>query len=317
MNELTNGLFSLAEHPELYRWLLTAAVGILVFLVGGGIIFLISGLANPTRRRLEQLKDRGQERSFSQRLVSSVEKLSPALLPRSQKETSKIRQKLSQAGFRSANALPLFFGVKAIFAILLPVLVFIAAPLFPQAELKQVFYVAGFFMALGLFGPNYVLAKLTSTRRDKIRRGFADMLDLMVVCVEAGLGFDIALLRVANEIKTSHPILSDELHVVSGEIRAGVERITALRNLADRTGVREILGFVALIGQSLRFGTGIAETLRIYSEDFRDKRMQAAEEFAAKVGTKMIFPLIFCFFPSFFIVAIGPLILKVLTVFGQ
>jgi tight adherence protein C len=135
--------------------------------------------------------------------------------------------------------------------------------------------------------------------------------------VEAGLGLAPALQRVADEVSVSHPELGAELGLVNAEMRAGVERTQALRNLAERTGLSDIRGLVTLMVQTLRFGTGIADALRVYSEEFRDKRMQAAEEQAAKIGTKMIFPLAFCIFPSFFLVAIGPAVLAVIDVFAN
>jgi tight adherence protein C len=137
------------------------------------------------------------------------------------------------------------------------------------------------------------------------------------VCVEAGLGLAPAMQRVADELSISHPKLGAELGLVNAEMRAGVERSEALKNLADRTGLPDIRGLVALLVQTMRFGTSVADALRVYSEEFRDKRMQAAEEQAAMIGTKMIFPLVLCLFPCFFLVAIGPAIVGVLAMFGK
>ncbi len=129
------------------------------------------------------------------------------------------------------------------------------------------------------------------------------------------MGLNPALQRVAEELDVSHPELAAEFSLVTAEIRAGIDRVESLKNLAKRTGLEDINGMVSLLAQSMRFGTSVAETLRVYSEDFRDKRMQAAEEEAAKIGTKMIFPMVLCLFPAFFVVAIGPAILKVLDTF--
>ena len=150
-----------------------------------------------------------------------------------------------------------------------------------------------------------------------MRNGFPDALDLLVVCVEAGLGLSTAIQRVAEEIAVSHPELADDMMLVTTEVRAGIDNVTALKNLAVRSGLEDIRGLVTLLSQSLRFGTSIADTLRVYSEEFRDKRMQAAEEQAAKIGTKLIFPLVTCLFPAFFVVTIGPAILKVLAAVGR
>lgn len=144
-----------------------------------------------------------------------------------------------------------------------------------------------------------------------------DALDLLVVCIEAGLGLNAAINRVSHEIEASYPDIAHELKQVNDEIRAGVARGEALRGLYVRTGLTDIRGLVSLLTQSLRFGTSIADTLRIYAEEFRDKRMQKAEEEAAKIGAKLIFPLVSCMFPGFFLVAVGPAILRLSEVFSR
>ncbi|MEJ2087068.1 MAG: type II secretion system F family protein [Gammaproteobacteria bacterium] len=149
----------------------------------------------------------------------------------------------------------------------------------------------------------------------RLRDGFPDALDLLVVCVESGLGLTQALQRVADEIIVSHAELGLELSVVNAEVRAGVDQVTALRNFASRTGLEDVRGLVSLLTQTLKFGTGVADSLRVYAAEFRDKRMQRAEEQAAKIGTKLIFPLIVFMFPGFFIVALGPAVIRLMTVF--
>jgi tight adherence protein C len=168
---------------------------------------------------------------------------------------------------------------------------------------------------LGLLVPNVVLERLVENRVKKLRNGFPDALDMLVVCVEAGLGMSQAIQRVADELVVSHPELAQELALVNAEIRAGVDRVAALKHLAYRTGLDDIQGLVSLLVQTLRFGTSIAESLRVYSFEFRDKRMQKAEEQAAKIGTKMIFPLIVFLFPGFFVVAVGPAVIGLMSVF--
>jgi tight adherence protein C len=173
------------------------------------------------------------------------------------------------------------------------------------------------FGFLGVRLPDTVLGHLRERRIKRLRNGLPDALDLLVVCVESGLGLAPAIERVARELEFSHPELAQELALVNAEMRAGVERAVALRNLASRSGVDDINGLVGLLVQTIRFGTSVAEALRVYSEEFRDKRMQKAEEQAAKIGTKMIFPLVLCLFPSFFIVAIGPAVLRIIEAFKQ
>jgi tight adherence protein C len=165
--------------------------------------------------------------------------------------------------------------------------------------------------------PNFVLHKLTDKRIRALTNGFPDALDLLVVCVESGLGLAAAIQRVADELGVSHPELAFELALVNAEIRVGVQREQALKNLADRTGLEDIRGLVGLLVQTMRFGTGVADALRVYSEEFRDKRTQKAEEQAAKMGTKLVFPLVLFMFPIFFIVAVGPAVLRIIDAFAQ
>ncbi len=196
-------------------------------------------------------------------------------------------------------------------------LVLVAAQWMPQLSSSSVFFYAMLAAGVGMVGPNIVLRRLVESRQKRLRNGFPDALDMLVVCVEAGLGLTAAIQRVADELRFSHPELATELALVNAETRAGVEREAALKNLTERTGLDDVRGLVGLLVQTLRFGTSIADTLRVYSEEFRDKRMQKAEELAAKIGTKLIFPLVFCLFPSFFVVAIGPAVLRIIEVFSQ
>jgi tight adherence protein C len=206
--------------------------------------------------------------------------------------------------------------LKTVLVILLPGLVVILAPLFPHATMNHVIFAVSIVGFLGLTLPNVVLERMKLRRMRRIRNGFPDSLDLLVVCSEAGLGLNAAIERVSLELEATHPDLAEELALVNAETRAGVERLDALRNLAQRTGLEDIRGLVALLTQSIRLGSGVADTLRIYSEEFRDKRMQKAEELAAKIGTKMIFPLVTCLFPGFFAVVIGPAALKIIAAFS-
>jgi tight adherence protein C len=176
--------------------------------------------------------------------------------------------------------------------------------------------ISALIVALALLLPNWWLREKLKRRQMRLRNAFPDALDMLVICVEAGLGLSAAMERVTDEIRNMHPDLATEFAAVNAEVRSGVERGTALRSLNVRTGLLEIRGFVSLLTQTLQLGTGVGNSLRIYAEDFRDQRMQRAENQAAKIGTKMIFPLVFCEFPAFFLIAIGPAILRILDSFG-
>jgi len=162
--------------------------------------------------------------------------------------------------------------------------------------------------------PGIVLARKARARQHKLQLGLPDALDLLVVSVEAGLGLDQALLRVGEELATAHPDLSDELRLVNLELRAGKGRSDALRNLGERTGLDDIISLVTVLVQTDKFGTSVAQSLRVHSDVLRTKRRQRAEEAAAKTGVKMVFPLVFCIFPAIWVVTIGPAAIKFVQV---
>ena len=291
-------------------------IGAAAFAFSLGLAALVFTLASPLRRRVARLSNEEAEKaSVSASLADLVRPYTQYLVPQQEKERSKIVRTLAHAGFRSPNALPLFFAAKAVLLIALPLMVLLVSPMFPRISTNVLFLSAILAGGVGFLLPGIWLDHRVQGRQRLLREGFPDAMDLLVVCVEAGLGLAPALQRVADDLMISYPELGGELGLVNAEMRAGVERTQALKNLADRTGLEDIRGLVALLVQTMRFGTGVAEALRVYSEEFRDKRMQAAEELAAKMGTKMIFPLILCFFPSFFLIAIGPAAIAMMSTF--
>jgi tight adherence protein C len=221
----------------------------------------------------------------------------------------KLKGRLVAAGYRGAEALPVFIGARlgcALFAFGL-----MSTPLIVA---RPNVLLALFSAALGYVLPGMVLARMAKKRQHKIRLGLADALDLLVVSVEAGLGLDQALQRVGEELAFAHKDLSDELRLVNLELRAGKARPDALRNLADRTGVDDLSSLVAMLIQTDKFGTSVAQSLRVHSDTLRTKRRQRAEEAAAKTGVKMVFPLVFCIFPAIWVVTIGPAAIKFVQV---
>jgi tight adherence protein C len=170
--------------------------------------------------------------------------------------------------------------------------------------------------ALGYVLPAVILARLAKKRQHKMRLGLPDALDLLVVSVEAGLGLDQAIQRVGQELSYAHPDLCDELRLINLELRAGKARADALHNLGERTGVEDITSLVAMLVQTDKFGTSVAQSLRVHSETVRTKRRQRAEEAAAKTGVKMVFPLVFCIFPAIWVVTIGPAAIKFIKIIG-
>ena len=300
-----------------------AALTMAVFGIGLGYIFF--GATDPIRRRLGYLSNDGASAEngsgSSKGVMLNIETmLGPVaqyVLPEKELERDGVTRKLTHAGFRQPNSMQVFYAIKAVLAIGLPLIVFFVGSLFPEIPNSRLLTYALIASGVGLFAPNIVLERLKMRRLKRLRDGFPDALDLLVVCVEAGLGLSQGIQRVADELMVSHPELAEELSLVNAEVRVGVDRVQALKNLSARTGLEDIRGLVSLLIQTLRFGTSIADTLRIYSEEFRDKRMQSAEEQAAKIGTKMIFPLILFMFPAFFVVAVGPSVIRLGEAFSR
>jgi tight adherence protein C len=318
MEYLVHILEQLTGNPVAFKIVFTLTIAGAIFVLSLGILYIVSSLSNPLNKRLQAAGGQTADRStLSASLSRAMSPLAPYVMPRKDWERSRISERLVHAGFRSSTALTNFYMIKTILVILLPALVVMLAPFFPHANMNHVLFAASIAAATGLIMPNVVLERMKLRRMKRIRNGFPDALDLLVVCSEAGLGLNAAIERVARELESTHPDLAEELALVNAETRVGVERLDALRNLAARTGLEDIRGLVALLTQSLRLGSGVADTLRIYSEEFRDKRMQKAEELAAKIGTKMIFPVVTCLFPGFFAVVIGPAALKIIEAFSQ
>jgi tight adherence protein C len=295
----------------------TALLPLLAFVFGSLIIAAAALAFMPGRggvidRRLEELTVGGSDIPDvpKPRLVALVGLLKRVgeKVPRSPKEMGSLRLRLTQAGYRREEALTLFFGIRVVFA--LGLFAFFSSSILMRPNLM--FALGG--LGFGYILPGMVLARLAKRRAHKVRMALADMLDLLVVSVEAGLGLDQALSRVGSELAFAYPELSAELKLINLELRAGKPRSEALRNLADRTGVDDLSSLVTMLIQTDKFGTSVAQSLRVYSETLRTKRRQRAEEAAAKTGVKMVFPLVFCIFPAIWVVTIGPAAIKFVTV---
>jgi len=228
---------------------------------------------------------------------------------------SRVRRRLIEAGYRRDSAVGLYMSSRLVLALLLPILVLIASPAWNLSEMKLVLYLccAG---GAGLIAPSYWLDRARSARQMSIILGLPDALDLMVVCVEAGLGINASLARVAREFHRTNPVLSTEFELVTLEIRAGKSSTDALRSLSERTGVSEVASLVAMLVQTERFGTSVADTLRVHAESLRVQRLLRAEEQAAKAPLKMMFPTLIIFIATL-VVTIGPGMLTMFAFFGE
>jgi tight adherence protein C len=231
-------------------------------------------------------------------------------IPVSAEDASYIRRRLMMAGYSTDSALRFYYGVKATFVIVFGLLAFLSRSMWtPPGPLAIIVPLTA--VVAGWFLPNLLMDFLISRRQETLRLALPDGLDLLVVCVEAGLGLDQALRVVSRELRLAHPELCNELGLVSLEMRAGTSRATALNNLADRTGENEIRKLIAILVQTDRFGTSMADALRTHSDFMRVRRRQQAEERANKIGVKLVFPIFFFLLPSMIVVAAGPGVLQV------
>ena len=280
-------------------------------LVTAGAMMFAPAQSATIEQRLVELTG---QRSDDPKPAPSLERIKGALkrlgraAPQSTSEMGKLQQRLVQAGYRSHDAIVVFFGLRLGIAMI--AFAALATPVLVRPNLLNA--LAG--AALGYLLPGMALGRLAANRQQRLRLALPDALDLLVVSVEAGLGLDQALQRVADEIAFAHRELSDELRLVNLELRAGKARTDALRALADRTGVDDLSSLVAMLVQTDRFGTSIAQSLRVHADTMRTKRRQRAEEAAAKTGVKMVFPLVFCIFPAVWVVTIGPAAIKFILV---
>lgn len=232
-------------------------------------------------------------------------------VPMSPKDQTVMQRRLTRAGIKNPNGLKLLYGAKAILGVLLPAVMTLLVSNSSADSSYRIGAVVAAVIA-GFFGPNEYVKILSGRRQKQIQRGLPNALDLMVVSVESGLGLDQAVLQVAKELEHAHPEICEEFLMVNLEMKAGKRRAEALRNLAERTAVDDLKKLVAVLIQADRFGTGIAQSLRAHSEYMRVQSRQIAEEKAAKLGVKLVFPIFFCILPSLFVVTVGPVIVRII-----
>jgi tight adherence protein C len=286
-------------------FLLIASGGLLLF-YREAMLQRISDVINP-QSKPKSLLTSFQESGFS---IGGVVEHFDSVIPKSQAEVSVVKQRLIRAGYRKESTVKIFNGSK----VLVPVLLCVLALVTGAANLSP-FFIYATALGLGFLAPDFWLGRQIKKRQSKIRRGLPDVLDLLVICIEAGLGLDQATVRASEELAHAQPELCDELHVVVLEQRAGRPRQDTWKHLAERTDVDCIRNLVTMMIQAEQFGTSIGKTLRTHSDTLRTQRIQQVEEQAAKTTIKLIFPLVFFIFPSLFLVTLGPAIIIMMDSF--
>jgi tight adherence protein C len=268
----------------------------------------------PEQRRLRDLQApkpsvlQVNQSGLTESLDPLLVKLSK-LMPKSPKEMSRLQRRMTLAGL-SQNSAVVYYSIAEV-----------VLPLALGLTVLAVFGVssgwlpAAFVAVLGYVAPSFYVGRKTRLRQKAIRNGLPDALDLLTLCTEAGSGLDQALAKTSDELFTAHPELAEELRMITTEIRAGKPRMEAFKNFARRTGVDDVKSLVAMLTQTDRFGTSVADALRIQSDTSRTKRRQSAEERAGKVGVKLVFPLVLCLFPALYVVCFGPVVVKIYRAF--
>jgi tight adherence protein C len=292
-----------------------AAIFLLIALLSTvGVTAVLSALS-PERRRLRQLAVAGGPAlTFGEGGSTLVDTVDPRLkrlplAPKSPKDMNRLRRQLVRAGCDSPSAMFVYVVATLITPI---VLVLLAFTVF---GMRSGWVIAMFAAAIGYLLPGVVLSRKTAQRKKQIENGLPDALDLIIVCVEAGCSLDQAIVKASEELGITYPALTYELRLITTEIRAGKPRLEAFKNFAARTNVDDVRALVALLVQTDKFGTSIAQALRTHAESSRTKRRQRAEERAAKVGVKLVFPLVFFLFPALYVVILGPAVIQFVRVF--
>ena len=286
-----------------------------VAVLSGMVASIVLARQSPERRRLREMTATvggGGATASALTLGPSQDKVVKrvsAFVPKSPKEMGRLQRRLARAGYPHGRAAVYFAAAE----ILLPIGLALATVAYMGVS-------RGGFLALVMAGMGYTLpglwlARKTRARQKQIENGLPDALDLLIVCVEAGAGLDAALVKASEELALAYPYLAEELKLISIETRAGKPRLEAFRNFALRTGVDDVRSLVAMLVQTDRFGTSIAQALRTHAVTARTKRRQRAEERAAKLGVKLVFPLVFCLFPALYVVVLGPAVIKIMHSF--
>jgi tight adherence protein C len=279
---------------------------------GAGGMARRMGTTGRERRVEKSKKPKSQEK-----LASVFARMGENLSDTDVHQMSRLRQMLIHAGYYSPRSVQVLFGIRVLIALLLPVIFAVAYPLVTREfDLPSILLGGIVLGVVGLYFPIIVLYFKSKGRQEEARNGFPDALDLLVVCVEAGLSLDQGIERVSKELGRAYPALGDNFRIMSNELRAGRTRGEALRNMGERVGIEEVKSFVTLLIQSEELGTSVADTLRVYVDEMRDKRIMRAEEKAQALPAKLSVPLVLFIFPVLMIVILLPVLIRIKSVMG-
>lgn len=294
-------------------------VFVAVAIMAGLAASVVLSRSSPERRRLREMVAAGGASlvatgpvTLADRPDAVSQKIS-SFVPKSPKEMGRLQRRMVRGGFKNPGRAAVIYAASEL---ILPLL-FAVVTLGYFGVYRGGLY-ALLAAAIGYALPGLVLSRKTAARQKQIQNGLPDALDLLIVCVEAGSGLDAAIVKAGEELALAYPFLAEEFRNITTETRAGKPRLEAFRNFATRTGVDDVRSLVAMLVQTDRFGTSIAQALRTHAVVARTKRRQRAEERAAKLGVKLVFPLVFCLFPALYVVVLGPAVIKIMhSLLGQ
>lgn len=302
---------------ELVITLIAAALmGTIVLIVG----LLVSGGQDRVERRIDAMSGRGRPEGKPESVASiarsALPKMGKVIVPEDEAERTRLRARLVHAGLYQRQAMQAFLGIKLILLVLATIvgLGLTLAQVLPTSKALPISM--GLFL-LGMLGPSAWLNRRKAQRQTALRRGLPDMLDVLIICLEGGLSFQASIKRIADELRTAHPVLGGELRIVDREIQLGRPTSEALTNFARRCDMDEVLSLASVIGQSERFGASLVKSLRSHSETLRHKRRQSAEEKAQKAATKILIPTLLFIFPAVFVILLAPAAYQVTAMFAQ
>ena len=298
------------QDQQVSQWIVLGSVFVGFLILAFAIAALFEDFFSPVRSRFKTVANKATVLSGSELgLTEQLHKHHILFMPMSNELLQRTTTRLHYAGFHSNTSLLTYYGLKWSLSIGLPIIVIVVLRFF--AGMNALDYFRGVLIAIGVgyLGPSFVLDRLIASRQKTLERSFPDALDMIVVCCEIGLSLDAAIQKVSSEFVINHPELAAELNMVIAETRVGIDRMEALKRIVERTGVESLNGLVSTLVQSMRYGTSISDALRLYADDFRDKRAQSAEETAAQIGVKLIFPLGVLLLPAFLLVLLAPTII--------
>ncbi|MEJ2692314.1 MAG: type II secretion system F family protein [Candidatus Thiodiazotropha sp.] len=312
LNEIGGWMAAWGNDAGQLRILFVTLLGVAGFSLALALALFANTFLDPLKRRIDGVQHAAAAKPAKVSADHLLHRLGAFLIPKAEEKRARLSYQLETSGYRSPRAMAYFYGVKLIGFMLAPWLVLGGVALLTNRPILDYLSIAIVAGTLAFLVPNLWLKWAVRRRQELLRRALPDALDLMVVCTEAGLGLSAAIKRVSDEIGVQHPELADELQLLMMQIRAGMDNRSALKELERRTDLDDISAFVTTLIQAMRFGTSIGQSLRVFSDEMRDKRLQRVQEKAARLSLTMLMPIALCMLPMFFLILLGPAILSLL-----